>query len=92
MKITRSLAIIAAIATTNCGYLVPEEEACRAATAHGFSQCAITGSSALAPAWSGCANGDAVAFDVSATNPAGQRTSLIVCCGWPFKGCTLRTR
>jgi hypothetical protein len=30
--------------------------------------------------------------DVSGTNPTGQRVKLTVCCGWPFKGCTVRAR
>lgn len=75
-----------------CGYLVDEGEACRVATAQGFSACRVTDSHVVTSGLAGCAKEDAAGFDVAATNPRGQRVALLVCCGWPFKGCTVRVK
>lgn len=39
----------------------------------------------------GCGDDDELASDVTAKNPAGRTVSFTVCCGWPSKGCTIRT-
>ena len=45
-----------------------------------------------AEVWSGCGKGDNANNPFTATNPAGQQVSGVVCCGGPisFKGCTVR--
>lgn len=40
----------------------------------------------------GCGRGDSVAFDMRATNPAGQRVAVLVCCGAVMKSCTVRVK
>lgn len=57
---------------------------------HGFRDVAITDSHRIGAAWYGCSDKDAVAHEATATNAAGQRVSVVVCCGYPFKGCTVR--
>lgn len=43
--------------------------------------------------YNGCDKHDGEYYDVTATNIAGARVNLIVCCGhYSNKGCTLRTR
>ncbi len=38
----------------------------------------------------GCSTSDDVAFSCSGLNPAGHPSSATVCCGFWFKGCTIR--
>lgn len=58
--------------------------------AHGFTKIAITDTHRFGASFYGCSDKDAVAHEATATNPAGQRVTLTVCCGYPFKGCTVR--
>lgn len=56
----------------------------------GFTDIKVTDSHPYLPSWSGCSDSDRVAHDATATNPAGQRVSLVVCCGLVMKDCTVR--
>lgn len=67
------------------------DKATAALRAHGFRDVAITGTHRVTAEWYGCSEQDAVAHEATATNPAGERVALVVCCGWPLKGCTVRT-
>ena len=87
----RALILFAAM-LSGCGYLIDESEACRVASAQGFSACSVGETHVSAAGLAGCGEHDAAGFDVSATNPRGARVALLVCCGWPFKGCTVRVK
>jgi hypothetical protein len=60
---------------------------------NGFKDITITSTNIFTPDWDGCGKDDGVAYHAIATNPAGQRVSVIVCCGGPlsFKGCVIRS-
>jgi hypothetical protein len=67
-------------------------EAAAAASAMGFRDVTVTDTTRIGVTFTACSKSDMVAHDVSGTNPTGQRVKLTVCCGWPFKGCTVRAR
>lgn len=69
-----------------------DNEAIRALTNLGFRDIQITGESVFLT-WE-CSKDDAVSYEATATNPAGVRVGVTVCCGGPlrFKGCTVRSR
>lgn len=55
----------------------------------GFKDVSVTDSSYVGVTWHGCSDTDNAAFDIAATNPAGDRTTATVCCG-TLKKCTIR--
>lgn len=57
----------------------------------GFSDIKVTDSHPYLASWHGCSDSDGVAHEAKATNAAGQRVSVTVCCGYALKGCTVRT-
>jgi hypothetical protein len=84
--------ILPLLVLTGCGYLVDDEDVCRSTTTQGYSECRITGRHEISPHMlGGCGDDDELAADVAAKNPAGRTVSFTVCCGWPSKGCTIRT-
>lgn len=89
MKKTLTIMCLAAL---GCGYLVDESKGCETMQTNGFAGCRLIDTTVGFTSWAGCDERDAVAFDVSAVNSQGQRVSAVVCCGWPFKGCTVRTK
>lgn len=82
--------LIFAVWMVGCGEMVEPSRAVKTMEAAGYKQVSVTGQHGLAPAWNGCSESDDVAFDVAATNPAGQRIKATVCCGYMLKGCTIR--
>lgn len=69
--------------------------AVKAAEKAGFTGVTVTGKHTAAPAWNGCSESDAVAFDMKGTNPQGKVVAFKECCGWSVgfadaKGCTAR--
>lgn len=62
----------------------------RALTSMGFTNVNI-GESSMLGEWYGCAK-DEISHQATATNPAGIRVSVVVCCGAILKGCTVRTK
>lgn len=78
------------VSCAGCGEMVPVERAVATMEAAGYKNVRVTDQHGVAPQWAGCSEGDAVAFDVSATNPAGKQTTATVCCGLMLKGCTIR--
>lgn len=88
MKTVWILAMTAAMSA--CGEAVPQQRAIDAMTSAGYSGITVTGQHGIAPEFAGCAKGDAVAFDVAATNAAGTPTTATVCCGLLIKACTIR--
>jgi hypothetical protein len=57
----------------------------RTLKSHGFTDISTTGFDAFE-----CGQEDAYSTGFTATNPAGQRVTGVVCCGWLSKGCTVR--
>lgn len=78
--------------TTGCGFLVGDSEVLNAPQTMGMSACVLGDRHDLFPGFYGGGEGDEVVAEVSCTNPAGHRVALLVACGYPFKGCTVRTR
>ena len=68
------------------------EEAVSTLRTMGFSDVKVTDSHPYFPSWAGCSDSDRVAHDATATNAAGQRVNVVVCCGLVLKGCTVRAQ
>lgn len=66
------------------------EKAVQTLHVSGFKDVKITDTHRFAASWYGCSDKDGVAHEATATNPAGQRVSVVVCCGVWLKGCTVR--
>lgn len=90
----RIVLFLCAMSLLGCmGETIDKNRAVATMDAAGFKDIRVTGQHGVAPSWNGCSESDAVAFDVSATNPAGKRVTATVCCGWGLvaeKGCTIR--
>ncbi len=67
------------------------EKAVSTLRAMGFSEIKVTDSHQYFASWHGCDEKDGVAHEASATNAAGQKVNVVVCCGYVLKGCTVRT-
>jgi len=86
------LIALAAVALMGCG--TNDAEAIRALDDHGFTAVTITDHGSIFAGWEGCGSEDANWYHASATNSAGKRVSMLVCCGGQlaFKGCTIRSK
>ena len=76
-----------------CGVMIDKGRAISTMKSAGYKDVTVTAEHGVAPSWNGCGHDDDAAFDVTATNPAGQRVNATVCCGWGLiaeKGCTIR--
>lgn len=73
------------------GMLVDEDVAIRALETQGFSDVKIVDRQVYFISCKGGGEGDDVRFTCLATNPAGQKVTVYVFAGWPFKGATVRT-
>jgi len=71
-----------------------DNEAIKALDDQGFSNISIMDRGAFGAHWAGCGEDDGNYYNVVATNPAGKRVSLLVCCGgaMSFKGCVVRSK
>lgn len=83
-----SLAVLVMLG--GCGELVEPSKAVSTMESAGYTDVRVIAQHGVAAEWAGCSKGDAVGFDVSAKNPAGVRTTALVCCGLVMKGCTIR--
>jgi len=73
------------------GQMVSSGGAIAAAQSAGYTNVQITSESRIWPSiFAGCDSSDAAGFKMTATNAAGQKVTLTVCGGWPFKGYTVR--
>jgi hypothetical protein len=82
--------LIGCVLVSGCGVGVHEGEAVRAVEALGFEDVAVLDKSVVFHALDGCGDSDAASFAVRGKNPRGVVTTVTVCCGFPFKGCTVR--
>ena len=57
----------------------------------GFTEFTINDKDWLFVGLRGCQADEAAKFEVTATNPMGEKVNFLVCTGWPFKGATIRT-
>lgn len=86
------LAVLAA-ALACCGENIEPARAVATMTSAGYKDVVVKAKHGLAPSFYGCSDSDDAAFDMAATNAAGEKTTAIVCCGWGFfadKACTIR--
>lgn len=93
MKLSTLLLILCAATVVGCGSLVDKSRAVRTLTDEGYKDVTITDEHGFFPAWAGCSDSDDAAFDATATNVAGKRVAVTVCCGFGVvaqKGCTVR--
>ncbi|MEA2098335.1 MAG: hypothetical protein U9P70_04675 [Patescibacteria group bacterium] len=74
------------------GMLVDKQVAINTMEAQGFTDVKITDKAWFLVEFRGCGSDDTVRFEVTATNPNGQRVDCLVCADWPFKGATIRYR
>jgi hypothetical protein len=73
------------------GCCVQESKAVGAAEAMGYHNVNITNRWNFFAGFHGCDGySDAAVFEFEALNPAGEPGVFLACCGWPFKGCTIR--
>ena len=77
-KITLTIAMLFSSCTN-------EADSVRTLQNSGFTDIRTTGWSPMS-----CSKDDTFETGFSAKNPAGQRVSGVVCCGFVFKGCTVR--
>jgi hypothetical protein len=73
------------------GQMVSSAGAIQAAQSAGYSQVQITSEARIWPSiFAGCDSSDSAGFKMAAINAAGQKVTLTVCGGWPWKGYTVR--
>lgn len=70
-------------ASANCGS--PSPKLARAVENHGLKDVTVRGW-----AFASCDQTDLTEREFTATRADGQRVSGFICCGWLFKGCTVR--
>lgn len=70
----------------------PGGEATRALEAYGFTDVLVTSHDAMFAGYNGCSKGDSVYYEATATNPAGKRVDMLVCCGLALRACTVRVK
>jgi hypothetical protein len=73
-----------------CGALVDEQEAVSTLQDEGYTAINVIEAHYLAPSVYGCAKGDDVAFECSATSSTGKKVAVTVCSSFMFKGSTIR--
>ena len=73
------------------GFLVRDDVGIHAAENVGFTDVQLRDAKHAFVGFRGCDAHDAAGFELTAKNAREKPAHLIVCCGWPFKGCTVRT-
>lgn len=78
------------LVTWGQGYLVSENTAVHALEVQGFTNVKVTHRACHFLKWRGAGTDDDVRFTCEADNPKGERVTVYVFVGWPFKGATIR--
>lgn len=73
------------------GFFVEDRTGIHAAENVGFTDVQLRDAKHVVVGFRGCDVHDAAGFELTAKNALEKPAHLIVCCGWPFKGCTVRT-
>ena len=73
------------------GFLVADNVGVHAAENVGFTDVQLQDAKHALVGLRGCDAHDAAGFEITAKSVAEKPARIIVCCGWPFKGCTVRT-
>lgn len=73
------------------GILVNDSKTIQAVEKQGYSNVQINKKHVFFVDWCGCSKGDDAAYDMTATNPAGNSVAIIACAGI-LKGVTVRTK
>ena len=73
------------------GILVDESVATKALEKQGYTEIEIINHDWFLIGFRGCDKNDAAKITAIAKNPIGQEVEVFVCCGWPFKGATIRS-
>jgi hypothetical protein len=68
MRSLSTLVLLCAFAV-GCGEMVDKSKAVAAMTSAGYTDVKVTDQHGISPSFYGCSDSDAVAFDVTATNP-----------------------
>lgn len=84
--------VIALAFAAGRGAFLSENDAIMAAEKQGYSNVEVREKHIFFIGLRGAGNDDAALFQATATNPAGQKTDILICMGWPFKGATIRTK
>lgn len=83
--------LICSFSILACGELVDASKAVKTMEDEGYSNVTVIERHSISPHWvGGCSGDDSVAFDIRANNSAGKTIKATVCCGFAFKGCTIR--
>ena len=86
-----SLTVFLVCLSLCCGEVATSpEQAKGAAETMGWSDVRVTARHGIAPSFYGCDKSDTAAYDIKGKNPKGEPATATMCCGWPFKGCTMR--
>jgi len=82
--------VVTMAAWASCGTAIDDKDVINAVIRAGYSNPVITERHSFVATWFGCAESDAAAFKVTATNAQKQQVHFTACAGFPFKGITLR--
>jgi hypothetical protein len=85
------IGVLLAALTSLRGGCTTAEEAAKVLQINGFHDVKITDRAIFFVGLQGCDGDDAARYTTTAVNSRGERVSLYVCMGWPFKGSTIRT-
>ncbi len=88
------LSLIVAFSVLLVGCITDDNEARKALDDQGFTNITITDRGTGLVTWEGCGKDDGAYYKATATNPAGKRVNVVVCCGGSFsmKGCVIRSK
>jgi hypothetical protein len=86
----KALPLLAVITIAGCGLMVGNDEPVQTLQEAGYSNINCYDSHWIFPTFYGCGERDHIAFECTATNPAGGHVDVTVCSSATFKGSTIR--
>jgi hypothetical protein len=94
LEVKMKLSLILLCVACLSGCVANDNEAIKALDDQGFSNISIMDRGIFGADWAGCGQDDGAYYKAVATNPAGKRVNLLVCCGgaMSFKGCVVRSK
>jgi len=90
----KNLFMFAIMSITIVACATNDDEAVKALSDNGFNDITITNRGFFGAQFMGCDQKDQNWYHANATNPAGRKVNMLVCCGglMSFKGCTVRSK